>query len=204
MSAIKEKPQANIMMIGMAVLLCVFSVVVWISLSSVSAAASNMGRGKDVVSDVLPPPLFIIEAELTLYQIMEAEPEQRAPLLARMAALRADYERRNLYWEKSAELDPNVRKLLLGDQKVHADAFWALALGEFATAVHADDMRTARAVQQRAMQHATAHRQAVDQTVKVAAHYADQTLASLHDISTEVRWATIGFAALGLVLLFLL
>ena len=32
------------------------------SLRSVSDAASRMGQGKDVVADILPPPLYLVEA----------------------------------------------------------------------------------------------------------------------------------------------
>ena len=46
-----------------------------------------MGDGKDIVADILPPPLYIIEAHLLAYQLLDAPPAERAALAARFRAL---------------------------------------------------------------------------------------------------------------------
>lgn len=84
-----------------------------------------MGQGKDLVADILPPPLYILEAELTVLQLLDAKTEEAPPMLAKLAALKKDYDDRNLFWER-AELDPTIRKALLGEQKQAADSFSAI------------------------------------------------------------------------------
>ncbi|MBK8579925.1 MAG: methyl-accepting chemotaxis protein, partial [Candidatus Accumulibacter sp.] len=93
---------------GMLLLLVTFAVTVWIALGSIVSAADGMGQGKDLVADILPPPLYILEAELTVLQLLDAKTEEAPPMLAKLAALKKDYDDRNLFWER-AELDPTIR-----------------------------------------------------------------------------------------------
>ena len=93
------------------------------ALTKTTHAATEMGTGKDLVADILPPPLFIIESQLTAYDISEAQPDHRQPLIEKLQQLHKDYDTRNQYWESST-LDASLKEKLLGDQRKHADAFW--------------------------------------------------------------------------------
>ena len=64
------------------------------------AAYSNMIAGKDLVADVLPPPLYVIEAYLNATIIAD----EKIPLeesKARFAPLKKDFEDRRAFWAKS-------------------------------------------------------------------------------------------------------
>src|SRR5438105_12300911 len=59
-------------------------------------------QGKDVVADILPPPEYIIEANLVVYQIADAlETGDRGAidgLIQKGKTLREDYETRHAFW----------------------------------------------------------------------------------------------------------
>ena len=111
------------MVTGVVVFLFAFAAVVWVAVGTISDAANGMGRGKDVVADILPPPLYVLEAELTVIQLQSAKGAEIQPLLAKLESLKKDYDDRNAFWEKEA-LDPAVKNALLGEQKQAADRFW--------------------------------------------------------------------------------
>ena len=193
------KTQLIGMLVGIVLLLVAFASVVLIAVGSISNAADSMGNGKDVVSDILPPPLYVLEAEMTVLQLQSAKPEEVQPFLAKLDSLKKDYDDRINYWDKQA-LDPAVKKALLGEQKQTADYFWKLVLGDYVTAIkHYDTIRTRQLADDIYKAYIT-HRNAVDATVKIASTFADDTLNSLHDTSDRVRWLVLILAGGGILL----
>jgi len=143
LSKLSVKSQLIAMLAGIVLLLISFAVVVWVALGAISVAADRMGQGKDVVADILPPPLYVLEAELTVLQLQEARAGDVPLLLAKLEGLKKDYDERNAFWEKET-LDPLVKKVLLGEQKLAADKFWRLVLGDYIAAVKQGDKARAR------------------------------------------------------------
>src|ERR1035437_9170020 len=199
LNKLSVKSQLVGMLAGIILLLLSFALVVWIAVGSISKAADGMGQGKDVVADILPPPLYVLEAELTVLQLQEAKPEDAAPLLAKLESLKKDYDNRNTFWEKES-LDPEVKKTLLGEQKQAADSFWKLVLGDFVAAVKQGDRDHARQLASEVSKFYVAHRSGVDTTVKAASTYADNTLKGLQDTSAHVRWLVLLMAGGGALL----
>lgn len=199
LNKLNVKSQLVGMLAGIVLLLISFAMVVWIVVGSISTAADGMGQGKDVVADILPPPLYVLEAELTVLQLQEAKGEEIAPLLAKLEALKNDYDERNTFWEKES-LDPAVKKVLLGEQKQAADSFWKLVLGDFVAAVKQEDGARAKLLAGEASKFYVAHRSGVDATVKVASAYADNTLKELQNTSVRVRWLVLLMAGGGALL----
>ena len=187
------------MLAGMSLLLAIIAMVVWNATGAVSRAADEMGQGKDVVADILPPPLYVIEAQLTVLELLDARGNDVKPLVEKLTALKKDYDTRNAYWEKEA-LDGEVKKTLLGQQRLAGDAFWKIALGDFAAATSAGDSARARQLADELRRHYLAHRDGVDATVKAASTYADNTLNELHSTSSLARWLALGLALGGLAL----
>ncbi len=59
-------------------------------------------QGKDVLADVLPPPIYILEPFLVAYQLTDAtDSAQTRKLMEKMSQLRKDYEDRHAFWEKT-------------------------------------------------------------------------------------------------------
>ncbi|HGE8268909.1 TPA: hypothetical protein ACGD2I_003446 [Aeromonas hydrophila] len=77
-------------------------------LYSVKNAADKMGRGKDVVADILPPPLYLIEAQLQVYTLLHAKESEREGLLQSLARLEQEFNDRNRFWQES-ELDDQLK-----------------------------------------------------------------------------------------------
>ncbi|MCQ8181643.1 hypothetical protein NP603_11030, partial [Methylomonas sp. SURF-1] len=72
------------------------------SLQTVSDAAQRMGQGKDVVADILPPPLYLVEGQLIVERIFHDS--DLSLLLKRLKELKIDYDARNRYWETNHDL----------------------------------------------------------------------------------------------------
>jgi methyl-accepting chemotaxis protein len=180
-------------------MLLTFATVVWIAVGSISTASERMGKGKDLVADILPPPLYVLEAEMTVLQLQSAPPEEVQALLSKLAALKKDYDDRNAFWTNET-LDGDVKKSLLGEQKQAADKFWTLALGDYTTAIKQSDGIRARQLAGELQKIYLEHRNGVDTTVKVASIYADTTLKSQHDTSTHANWLVFILAGCGALL----
>lgn len=190
------KAQLQLVLFGVVAAMAAFAVVVWVALSSIVTAANHMGQGKDVVADILPPPLYVIEAELTVLQLLQTPAAQQAALLDKLQALKTDYDTRNDYWTKEV-LEEGVKQTLLGAQKIAGDRFWKVVLGDFSAAVKQGDAARARELAEVAAREYEAHRKGVDQTVETASKYADATLASLTQISDTARMMVLGMAVLA-------
>jgi methyl-accepting chemotaxis protein len=159
------------------------------ALRSVEGAAVQMGDGKDIVADILPPPLYLIEAHLVAYQVLEANLAERAGLAKRFSQLRKDYDDRNAYWSgKTGDLDPAVSASLLGKQKQMGDAYWSALDKRFlpsALAGRDDEARGSFAELKRLY---AEHRSGVDATVAVAGAWADARLADLSATAGRTLW----------------
>jgi methyl-accepting chemotaxis protein len=153
----------------------------------------------DLTADILPPPLYLIETYLTVYQMKDALPggEQKA-LEDRLAQLEKDFEARQEYWKGTnvpeeirdslnKELTPEARKML---ETVHAAFLPAIRQGDKAAAEKALTEITT---------HYTAHRNGVDHLVSLATTGLDgaEKLAQ----STERSSLTVAYAALGITAL---
>ncbi len=115
--------------LGIMVIITLISIS-FFGLYSVRSAADQMGQGKDVVADILPPPLYLIESQLQVYTLLHAKPEEREPLLQTLTRLQQEFESRNRFWQESSLNEP-LRELLLGEQKVQGELFWQLLNDKF-------------------------------------------------------------------------
>lgn len=172
------------------------------ALQKVSSAASLMGQGKDVVADILPPPLYVIEAQLVAYDIARASADRQPALIEKIHRLRKEYDERNTFWS-ATDLDAGVKQKLLGEQRRHADLFWAEVDKKFLPAVAAQDPAGLEASLRQMRQHYDAHRAGVEDTVGVANRFADATLHELMDSSRTNSAIAIIASLLGCALVLL-
>jgi len=168
------------------------------AMRSVSDAAVRMEQGKDLVADILPPPLYIIEANLVTKSLPDAEGAERQRLLDKLGALKNDYDTRNRYWEAS-DMAPAVKASLLGEQRKQADLWWREASERFVPAVQRGDRETAHAILKTLDFYYEAHRKGVDATVKIGTQYSDDALALLSGAGNKPVRLLIALAGLGCV-----
>ncbi|MDD2915886.1 MAG: methyl-accepting chemotaxis protein [Gallionella sp.] len=188
--------------IAVLMVICVLVGISVYALSGMNRSAEYMGQGKDVVADILPPPLYLIEAHLVGIDIVLADAAARQPLLDKLKSLQNDYNVRNQYWDAS-DLDPAVKASLMGEQRKYADLFWKEVQEVFLPAIQSNDMPAAQHSAQTMRQYYEAHRKGVDATVSLAGKYAEDKLNALNASAHNGYWQ-LGIAALlglGLVLI---
>ena len=174
-----------------------------VGLRQVSRSANQMGLGKDVVADILPPPLFLIEAQLTAYDLASSGTADRPTLLKKLADLHKDYNDRNQFWT-SLEFDTQVKSTLLGEQKTQGDLFWKEIDGQFLPALNnGDETKMAESLKQ-VRDHYEAHKKGVAETVIVGNTFAERALASLIHSSQTDTWLMYAVGGFGVAAIFFL
>jgi len=171
------------------------------ALRRVEHAAVQMGDGKDIVADILPPPLYIIETHLTAYQLLDAPVSERAALAEKFIQLKKDYVARNDYWKaKAVDVDDQVSASLLGTQKEKGEAYWVRLEKDFLPAALAGKEDEARKAFDDLKQLYSAHRTGVDATVKLAGAWSDARLADLSITTKSTLWVLSIVAALCIII----
>ncbi len=186
--------------LGIMVIITLISIS-FFGLYSVRSAADQMGEGKDVVADILPPPLYLIESQLQVYTLLHAKPEEREALLQTLARLQQEFESRNRFWQESSLNEP-LRELLLGEQKVQGELFWQLLNDKFVPAIKAGDLAQAGAIAARLHTLYNAHRLGVDATVIRGNEYAAEQMAHLANTTRLCYGLLLCAALLGAGLIF--
>jgi len=97
---------------------------------------NDIVAGKDLVADILPPPLFVVEAYM-LASEGAIHTELLLPNLDKIKQLHKGYLDRKAFWQH-ADLSPEVRAKL-SEVFRSADAFWDEVQGKYATAVTRND-----------------------------------------------------------------
>ena len=162
--------------------------------------ATKVFVAKDVVADILPPPLYLIELRLVLSQAVEgtidgAEAKQQFDRLA------AEYTQRIDHWTRSPPY--GLERQLLGRQHAAGQKFIAAARSEVIDRLVAGEAQAARG--KLAQVHALylEHRAGVDETVAVGNKFAEISTAEFAAGRSQSSLVALGVAivAIGLVLL---
>ena len=126
-------------------------------------------QGKDLIADILPPPEYILEAYLTVFQILEeSEPARLQQLIQRGNELRTEYEQRHAFWV--TDLPPGTLKdALVVTSYEPAKQFFTARDTEFIPFILQGNRERARLVMQEVLKPRYAeHRKAIDTVVQLA------------------------------------
>jgi methyl-accepting chemotaxis protein len=160
-------------------------------------------RGKDLVADILPPPAYIIEANLIAHQMaVDTAPDQRSKLIAELTQAEKDFGERYAFW-RAQPLADNLKQTLLDQAQTTGIKFFELARNQFVPAIQAGDSARARAVLGEMGKVYASHRQAIDQVVKLANSESGRIEAEAADsvVSARMILISIFVASLGASLL---
>ncbi len=126
-------------------------------------------QGKDVVADILPPPLYIVEAEkLANEMLMEAKRAKREQLVAEFRQKKQEYDERHAYWSAKLKAGPLKDQLLIKAAQP-ALAFFVVAEQEFLPLVLQGKLAQAALVSKSALKPKfEEHRAAIVETAKLA------------------------------------
>ena len=96
-------------------------------------------QGKDLVADILPPPKYIVEANLVAHEAyLATSPDQITELEGRLHQLKQDYDARQAYWLK-AGLDGDLLRLMTVQSDAPAQRFFNTAFDSYLPALEAGD-----------------------------------------------------------------
>jgi methyl-accepting chemotaxis protein WspA len=147
-------------------------------------------RSKDVVADVLPPPVYIIEHYLVALQMThERDAAAMKRLVERGEALRKVYTERHAFWTREP-LAAEMRDALLSRAHRPALAFFQIWEQEFVPAALAGDSGKLDALSQGKLRVAyEEHRGAVDDVVTLATRAtSDYETTARVEIDAANRW----------------
>jgi methyl-accepting chemotaxis protein len=154
---------------------------------------------KDLITDVVPPPAFIIESYLLAYQqLEEPDPAARQKLADRILLLQRSFEARHAYWRQALQ-QPALRALFGVESYLPAQRFYTEYQQQFAPALAAHDLETARAVlrgplKQTFEEHAAKIRQLVE---RATSRVAEEEATAARDASIGLIVAVIGLIMLA-------
>nr|CBA28326.1 Methyl-accepting chemotaxis protein II [Curvibacter putative symbiont of Hydra magnipapillata] len=160
---------------------------------------------KDLVADILPPPVYILETYLVTLQLAMAKDKVlQDELIGRMKSLKKDYDTRHEYWSKAA-LNPRLGEVLLKQVDVPAQQIFKVIESELIPAVKKDNQDAMQAALGEITTLFNTHRKSIDQAVELASKLAEEDEAlgksSIESASTLMMIillitlaTTIGFA----------
>ena len=122
--------------------------------------------GKDLIADILPPPLYVVEAYM-LSSETALHPDRATVNLAKIEKLAAEYEARRKYWQQS-NLPQTLKDKLLNDVLVKGDRFWQEFRTEFIPAASAADLEAKQAATESLLESFWVHDLAVRELVEMA------------------------------------
>lgn len=85
----------------------------------------DIANGKDLIADILPPPLYALEGYMLANETM-VHPERAVTNLETMRALRLAFDERKTFWAE-ADLDPRLHSGLAEQVVASGEAFWSVA-----------------------------------------------------------------------------
>ena len=158
---------------------------------------------KDLLADILPPPLYALEARLVSAQLTSAtNPAEVAELADRLRQLRVDYAAREEFW---AGVLPEgaIRAAVLVDARTSGATMFDAIERQVLPAVETGDLEAAARMDRERVQPAyVAHRAAIDHAVKLISASAEANAAAGRaTVSSRRHWA---WVATGLTALFVL
>ncbi len=147
-------------------------------------AVARSLNAKDLVADILPPPLYLIELRLVLGMAVEGAMTVADAETERTRLLK-EYAERVAFWTEHPPY--GLEKLLLGAQHAEGQRFIEASAGVL-KAASGPDPEAARVALKAAHALYLQHRAGVDATVKAANALADTALADYSATNRSVEW----------------
>lgn len=166
--------------------------------TSLTEHADVVFVSKDALADILPPPLYLVEARLVISQATEGT-MPAADALQTLTRLEKEYRDRVDHWTSHPPY--GLEAHLLGEQHSAAKAFWSLVHESVTPALQAGSPKDLAALIPAVEERYLAHRHGVDASVEAITRFAQQSEQSMND--SRASGEAIG-AGVALVLLAML
>src|SRR5688572_5286941 len=125
-------------------------------------------QGKDLVADILPPPAYVIEAHLTLHElVLSKSPQEQKSLYERFDRLEAEFKARESFW-RAQSLPPATGQTMQENLFPAGMAFFKAARAELFPALQRQDPNAVTQAMTSVTRFYEDHRLAVDRVVTLA------------------------------------
>jgi methyl-accepting chemotaxis protein WspA len=164
-----------------------FAIVTYRTISQVKVNGPiyhQIADGKDLVSDILPPPEYIIESYLKVNELVdETDPSRIDHLIGETKALEKEYDRRHEYW---ARLPPGaIHDALLVESYKPAVEFFRIFDDRFVPAIKAGNREVVKELARGELRDRyQEHRNAIDGVVKLGNEQSNALERSVEDQAT--------------------
>jgi methyl-accepting chemotaxis protein len=160
-------------------------------------AYEKIVAGKDLVADVLPPPLYVIEAFLEA-NVLAENPSSLDDIRKKFSELRKSFIERKSYWD-SAGLPPTIKLELFASNR-EAERFWSVLNDRFIPAIAKQDAAAIKSSKAELSAAYATHRTAVDALVTDANAFLARAEADAREANVLWQTTMVGTAAGVLVM----
>ncbi len=203
MSRLSLRAQVLSLLILFGALFAGFIALVWSSTAErvEDSVYADVLTTKDLVADVLPPPLFIVEAWLLAHQaVLTQDPARLSALEAQWGQLEASFQAREQFWPSHLQ-DQDLKRLLLTEAVVSGRQFFELGRASLFALVRAGKRAEAEALLLGRLASLYAdHQAAITHTVERAAVVEQQQRQTAAAKVVSLKWTLLGAGLVGLVL----
>ena len=159
-------------------------------------------EGKDLIADILPPPLYIIETHFTILMLLhEKDPTRQQNMILALDKLRSDYDDRHKFWTNTIH-DEKLKNRLLNESYIPVIEYYKILKEEFLPAITTGNTELAFAVFQKLNAQYSVHRGVIDTLVKEANEIiSGNELFAQEEIKNGTLSAILAFIALIIFIL---
>lgn len=157
--------------------------------------------GKDLVADILPPPLYLVEAYM-LANEATIHPDLAEKNAARIKDLKKEYEARRQYW-RTSQLPSALNAKLQDDVLKKGDVFWADLEALYLPAITGNDPQRIHDALSALQQDFHTHESAVVELVAMANAHTESIQKHTDATLFSTQWIMLG-SGIGGVLLFII
>jgi methyl-accepting chemotaxis protein len=156
--------------------------------------------GKDLIADILPPPLYLIESYALANEVF-IHPDTAAVNLPRFDLLNKLYDERREYW-KNSTLPDNLRAKLYNEVIAKGDRYWITLQNEVKPALIAGDASAATPILAKLKLEFHDHETSVNELVTMATEYLvdREAFAAAESSSREALVLTLGLLLIATAL----
>ncbi len=192
-SLIRRPSVARIIVLVMSVLVVTIGIATAVFLKSFSELKvhgpvyDDIKSASDLTADILPPPLYVIETYLTLYQLRAAKsPGEVRKLEDSLQTLKKDFDARKVFWAKknSDEFPAEQKRVLERDVEPPAQQLFTTVQTKFLPALREGRDQDVEAALAEITDLYAKHRSGVDELVRLAAAAVEASEAAARGRST--------------------
>lgn len=157
---------------------------------------SDIKLSADLLADILPPPMYVIEGYLEASMAMQ-EPSKLAAHKRRLGELRREFDDRQTFWAKSG-LQGDLKKRLTVDSNAEVEKFWTILDRDLIPALETSNPAKASEAYARLGAAYAAHRTIIDDLVnkaQAANKELEDSAAQRMGMFELVTWLVCGIGA---------